>query len=108
MLRGYTAALSKLQVRMRCTAKIAQCPEMCLVSAAMSGSTLHSVDKEDYMHMQIGFLSGGQWDECIRQDGLSCVTQIDWGAWKKQCMNKGLFCACLRAHKCKWKRGCLF
>jgi hypothetical protein len=40
--------------------------------------------------MQIGFLSGGQWDECIHPDGLSCITQTDWGAWAEQCM-RGCF-----------------
>jgi len=77
---------------------------MSLVSAATSRSNSHAVDKEGYLHMQIGFLFGGQWDECVRPEGLSCVTQTDWGAWAKQCMNKGLFCACCRGDKCKWKR----
>jgi hypothetical protein len=84
--------------------KTAHCTEMSLVSAATSRSNLHVVDKDGYKHMQIGFLFGGQLDEFIRPDGLSCVTKADWGAWAKQYMKKGVFCACSRGKKCKWKR----
>jgi hypothetical protein len=86
-VQGDTAA-PKLQVRMRCTEKTAHCTEMSLVSAATSRPNLHAVDK-DYMHKQIRSLSGGQWDECIRPDGVACVTLTDWGAWGKQCLLTG-------------------